>query len=136
MLIEMRQIWWSKYNSRFFLTATWLPHSQLRATLKEAASLTPMLITAFWFLVWPEGHRGLVKRLGPMRRFAWLKVLRSADLKVVQMQKTRHFEIFNDWIYMGSYHIPHRPVLLNVLVTMTMKIENCFFRFSQHCRKR
>ena len=29
---------------------------------------------------------------------------------------------------MGSYHIPHRPVFLNVLVTMTMKIENFFFQ--------
>ena len=34
---------------RFFLTATWLPHRQLRATVKGAASLTQRLLLCLFF---------------------------------------------------------------------------------------
>ena len=37
------------FVSSFFLTATWLPHRQLRATVKGAASLTQRLLLCLFF---------------------------------------------------------------------------------------
>ena len=49
----------------FFLTAIWLPHGQLWATIEGTASLTLMLITAFFYIFEPRNEVG---SLSPAKR--------------------------------------------------------------------
>ena len=47
-----------------FLSATWLPHEQLSATVEEAASVT-WCWSLRLLLIWPKGHQEPLNEVGP-----------------------------------------------------------------------